>query len=136
MIVVLSKKGRKKEERVHRLVLEAFVGPLPDGMVTRHLDGNPLNNHISNLQYGSQSENGLDTVRHGRHHWANRARCPQGHELTYENRTDWGKRRGNRICLACARARAYIQRHPELHNSLQQVSDRYHQAIIKEGAQA
>ena len=135
VVVILSKKGKKKDKRVHRLVLEAFVGPLPDGMVTRHLDGDPLNNNISNLQYGSSSENNLDTVRHGRHHWANRTHCPQGHKLTPENLTEHSKKLRRRTCLACARTRGYLQYHPELRDSFQQVSDRYYQAIIKEGVQ-
>ena len=135
VVVILSKKGKKKDKRVHRLILEAFVGPLPDGMVTRHLDGDPLNNNISNLQYGSSSENNLDTVRHGRHHWANRTHCPQGHKLTPENLTEHSKKLRRRTCLACARMRGYLQHHPELRDSFQQVSDRYYQAIIKEGVQ-
>jgi len=50
---------------VHRLVLLAFVGPLPDGLETRHLDGNPENNHLSNLCYGSASDNTNDMYSHG-----------------------------------------------------------------------
>jgi hypothetical protein len=50
---------------VHRLVLEAFVGPCPDGMECRHLDGNPSNNRLDNLAWGTHSENERDKVRHG-----------------------------------------------------------------------
>jgi hypothetical protein len=50
---------------VHRLVLEAFVGPCPDGMETRHLDGNPSNNCLSNLQWGTVGENTEDRGDHG-----------------------------------------------------------------------
>lgn len=53
---------------VHRIVLTSFVGPRPEGMVTRHLDGNHHNNALSNLVYGTQSENGKDTIRHGVYH--------------------------------------------------------------------
>ena len=42
---------------VHQLVMEAFVGPRPAGMDTRHLDGNPANNALANLAYGTPSEN-------------------------------------------------------------------------------
>lgn len=42
---------------VHSLVAEAFIGPRTDGEVTRHLDGDPSNNCISNLAYGSQADN-------------------------------------------------------------------------------
>ena len=55
--------GRRKA--VHRLVLEAFVGPCPDGCETRHLDGNPSNNSLWNLLYGTASENWNDRRQHG-----------------------------------------------------------------------
>lgn len=42
---------------VHALVAEAFLGPRPEGNVIRHLDGNPENNRLSNLCYGTQSDN-------------------------------------------------------------------------------
>ena len=50
---------------VHRLILETFVGPCPDGMECRHLDGNPTNNNLSNLKWGTHSENVQDSIRHG-----------------------------------------------------------------------
>lgn len=51
---------------VHRLVLLAFDGPKPDGMETRHLDGVKTNNALSNLRYGTSSENSQDAMRHAR----------------------------------------------------------------------
>lgn len=57
--------GRKATRFVHRLVLEAFVGPCPEGQQCRHLDGNPLNNQLSNLAWGTPRENHADSVRHG-----------------------------------------------------------------------
>ena len=50
---------------VHRLVLEAFVGACPKGQQCRHLDGNPGNNHLGNLCWGTQKENEEDKIRHG-----------------------------------------------------------------------
>jgi len=50
---------------VHRLVLEAFVGPCPEGMQCRHLDGDKTNNSLSNLKWGTPSENNSDKVLHG-----------------------------------------------------------------------
>lgn len=52
--------------KIHRLVLETFVGPCPKGMACRHLDGNPSNNNLSNLCWGTYRENWEDKVRHGR----------------------------------------------------------------------
>jgi hypothetical protein len=49
----------------HSLVMEAFVGPRPKGMIIRHIDGNPTNNRLSNLQYGTHSQNESDKRTHG-----------------------------------------------------------------------
>lgn len=50
---------------VHVLVLETFVGPCPDGMQCLHRDGNPANNRLDNLRWGTPLENWEDSVRHG-----------------------------------------------------------------------
>lgn len=53
---------------VHRLVLEAFVGPRPKGLVGRHFpDNTPTNNHLSNLQWSTQRANLLDKIQNGTH---------------------------------------------------------------------
>jgi len=56
--------GRVQVFLVHRLVLTAFRGPAP-GMVCRHLDGDPLNNRLANLVWGTYKENMADKKRHG-----------------------------------------------------------------------
>lgn len=66
------KLGRSRQTKVHILVLEAFVGPRPDGMVCRHLDGNPLNNRLTNLRWGTAEENYADRHRHGTHNSGSR----------------------------------------------------------------
>jgi hypothetical protein len=53
---------------VHRLVLSAFVGPCPEGCITRHLDDDRTNNHLTNLRWGTQVENVQDARRNGRRH--------------------------------------------------------------------
>lgn len=50
---------------VHRLVLEAFVGPCPDGMECRHLNGDPADNRLENLCWGAHIENMRDRAEHG-----------------------------------------------------------------------
>lgn len=50
---------------IHILVLEAFVCPMPYGLETRHRDGNPKNNNLTNLQWGTPKENSEDKKRHG-----------------------------------------------------------------------
>lgn len=57
--------GTKFTRRVHLLVLEAFVGPRPPGMVARHKDDNPLKCQASNLEWGTQKENIDDKKKNG-----------------------------------------------------------------------
>ncbi len=57
----------RKGLSVHRLVLSHFDRFPVDGEMCRHLDGDPQNNRLENLVWGSNSENQLDSVRHGTH---------------------------------------------------------------------
>lgn len=50
---------------VHRLVLEAFVGPCPEGMQACHNNGNKLDNRPENLRWDTGSNNCQDRRRHG-----------------------------------------------------------------------
>jgi DNA-directed RNA polymerase specialized sigma24 family protein len=63
--VNLSDGVRKRRRYVHRLVLEAFVGRRPEGMVCCHNDGDPTNNRLDNLRWGTYRENEHDKLRHG-----------------------------------------------------------------------
>jgi hypothetical protein len=57
----LSGDGRQKTHRVHRLVLEAFVGPRPEGMEARHFpDHSHANNRLDNLSWGTKKQNAAD----------------------------------------------------------------------------
>ena len=51
--------------RIAHLVLEAFVGPRPKGMFCCHRDDNPRNNVLSNLRWGTPSDNTQDAIRNG-----------------------------------------------------------------------
>lgn len=57
--------GRLINPPVHRLVLEAFVGPCPEGMEARHLNGRRSDNRVDNLAWGTKVENQADKVAHG-----------------------------------------------------------------------
>lgn len=56
---IASENGKAgyKTKYVHRLVMEAFVGICPADKVVNHIDHNPKNNHISNLEYVTHKEN-------------------------------------------------------------------------------
>lgn len=58
---------RRFNRFVHQLVLEAFVGPRPEGLQTRHLNDVKTDNALTNLCWGTPSENGYDQVRNGVH---------------------------------------------------------------------
>lgn len=65
--VSLRDRGRRKSVSilVHILVLLAFRGPCPDGLETRHLDGDGTNNRLDNLEYSTHQINVADRTRHG-----------------------------------------------------------------------
>ncbi len=63
--VSLRKDNKFFGRRVHCLVLETFVGPCPEGMECRHLDGVRHHNDLSNLCWGTRSENRKDSLKHG-----------------------------------------------------------------------
>lgn len=59
--IILRKDGRRVERMVHHLILEAFIGPRPQGMECRHYpDPTKTNNTLSNLQWGTSVENKWD----------------------------------------------------------------------------
>ena len=64
--VALTRSGTATTHMVHRLVLEThFIGPRRPKDETRHYDGNPQNNRLDNLLWGSRSDNIQDAIRHG-----------------------------------------------------------------------
>lgn len=50
---------------VHRLVLEAFIGPCPEGCEASHLDGNHKHNSLKNLCWETHLENNRRREEHG-----------------------------------------------------------------------
>lgn len=102
--VALYTDGKRSERQVHRMVLAAFVGPCPEGMEVRHLNGIPGDNRLLNLAYGTSAENKRDMLRHGTHHLASKTHCPRGHEYspdnTYVTPTPSGGTR--RTCKQCS----------------------------------
>lgn len=97
-LVKLSEAGARRTVAVHLLVAEAFHGPRPEGQEVRHLDGDPANNRLDNLRYGTRSENTYDAVRHGTHPHASKTQCRQGHAYSPTNTYVY---RGKRHCRPC-----------------------------------
>lgn len=95
----LSRLGITRRVRVHKIVTAAFLGPRPAGMVTLHLNSDPADNRIENLEYGTQSRNVSQSVAEGTHANARKTHCPRNHE--YVDRQDAGKT--TRRCRECHR---------------------------------
>ncbi len=56
-VFLRSQDGCGRKYRVHRLVLETFIGSCPEGFEPNHKDGNKLNNCINNLEWVTHSGN-------------------------------------------------------------------------------
>ena len=63
LVKSISKERKDREvkyiipQSVYRLVLEAFIGPCPEGKQAAHLDGNVKNSQLPNLAWVTPSEN-------------------------------------------------------------------------------
>lgn len=55
----------RKTKRIHRLVADAFCEKPLNSECVRHVDGNPKNNHHSNLAWGTYRQNEDDKLKHG-----------------------------------------------------------------------
>jgi len=63
--VTLCKNKIHKTYSIHKLVLTAFKRPKKWFEECRHLDRDRQNNHIDNLEWGSNCDNYKDRIRHG-----------------------------------------------------------------------
>ncbi len=61
----LHENGRPKYHSVHRLVLETFKEPCPEGMECCHNNNNRSDNRLENLRWDTKSNNALDRKKHG-----------------------------------------------------------------------
>lgn len=63
--MVFKKRPAYSNQRIHRLMLEVFIGPCPKGMEACHNDGNKTNNILPNLRWDTRKNNIGDQIRHG-----------------------------------------------------------------------
>lgn len=57
--------GKQVTKCVHSLMAATFLGEPEPGQEVCHKDGNPDNTHISNLYWGTRTNNVADMYRHG-----------------------------------------------------------------------
>ncbi|MDE2095639.1 MAG: HNH endonuclease [Patescibacteria group bacterium] len=65
LLATLSHAGVSKRTYIHRLVLEAFIGPCPDGYEGCHKNGNKADNRLPNLRWDSRRGNYADNYQNG-----------------------------------------------------------------------
>lgn len=104
--VSLSDENQVRTQLVHRLVALAFLGPEEDGHEVRHIDGDPGNAELTNLRWGSHSDNELDKSAHGTQYNRNKDECPKGH--IYAGSNLYVNPNGSRECRSCRQDRVRI----------------------------
>lgn len=65
VVTVTMPTGRRRNVKVHQLVLTMFRGPCPAGMQGCHRNGDKNNNALRNLRWGTPASNYADRDRHG-----------------------------------------------------------------------
>lgn len=130
--VTLTKDGARKMNQIHRMVYEAFNGPIPDGLLVRHVNDNSEDNRPENLLVGTHQDNRDDMMRNSGHYKQKILECPRSHPLVEGNLVKGQLRRGFRSCLACDRARLRVKRHPSL-GTLKDESDRIFKKLHNDG---
>lgn len=110
LTVNLSRDGTVKKYFVHRLVLLTFVGPCPEGMESRHLNGKPDDNRLHNLKWDTRIANARDKYEHRTVYQHAIEQCPAGHDYNEANTYVYVNERGRseRHCRMCRRERMYL----------------------------
>lgn len=105
---------RRRPIYVHRLMYEALVGPIPEGLQIDHLCRNRACCRPSHLEPVTNAVNGLRGESLPAQN-ARKTHCPQGHPYDEANTLQGRSRRG-RHCRTCnrERGRASYIRNPEL----------------------
>lgn len=89
---------------VHILIARSFLGPRPIGGEVNHLDGNKLNNAISNLEWTTRRGNAAHAYAIGLMVGRKPTHCKRGHLFVDSNIIRWWTGRYHvRRCRICAR---------------------------------
>jgi hypothetical protein len=106
LVAVRLPDGTRGNRKLHRIVYEHLVGPIPPGLVIDHVHDRGCRSraccNVEHLEPVTQQENVLrgDGIAA---HAARRTHCPSGHEYTQANTYLF---RGSRYCRSCKRDRA------------------------------
>lgn len=101
MQTTLTRDGVCVTKKIHRLVLEAFVGPCPSGMEACHDNGIRDDNRPSNLRWDTPRANAADRIAHGTQRGRSQTHCNRGHALVEPNLAPYALRHGRRACKSC-----------------------------------
>lgn len=93
---IAGRGGGSRSTLAHRLIYEAWRGPVPDGLELDHLCRNPLCCNPDHLEPAAAA------ARTAASRGPEAAACRNGHEYTPEN--TWRAPDGTRRCLTCRRA--------------------------------
>lgn len=67
-LLISSSPKQYKNFYIHQLVMLTHAGPCPIGMQVDHIDGNSINNLLSNLRYVDAKSNSYNRKLHGKHY--------------------------------------------------------------------
>ncbi len=94
-----------RPRRAHRFAYEAFVGPIPDGLVIDHKCQvrccvNP--DHLEPVTSGENTRRGVQRIRFKTPKpRARKTHCKRGHELSGDNLRPFDLARGRHACRKC-----------------------------------
>lgn len=63
-IIKLTKNKKSKDYKVHRLVAQTFIPNPKNKPQVNHIDGNPLNNRVENLEWCTDRENKIHAYKY------------------------------------------------------------------------
>lgn len=98
--------GIQTTVHVHRMIAEMFIPNQDNLPVVRHLDGDPTNNNVWNLAWGTYRDNWDDAVRHGTAWWATAEDRKKAYAVTRQPVIAISESNGSQICFPSQREAA------------------------------